>query len=119
MKKFPSSNNLEKVKMKKKSRGFAFVDFNSTENALRCLNALNNVSGAFGDGTGTRRPIVEFSFDDVRKLQIQKARLDKKVNIVGSGDKKVITKKNNIKRLGRGQKQRLKRRLAKEAKTTQ
>jgi RNA recognition motif-containing protein len=100
----------EKIKMKKKSRGFAFVDFNSTENALRCLNAMNNVVGAFGDGTGTRRPIVEFSFDDVRKLQIQKARLEK-MGGVRDTPVKVIKKG---KRLGRGQKQRLKRRLAKQ-----
>ena len=107
----PAANGApqDKVKMKKKSRGFAFVDFNSTENALRCLNALNNVPGGFGDGTGTRRPIVEFSFDDVRKLQIQKARLDK----TGGKEVHVVSVKKN-KRLGRGQKQRLKRRLAKD-----
>ena len=104
----PTKGNNEKVKMKKKSRGFAFVDFSSTENALRCLNAMNNVAGSFGDGTGTRRPIVEFSFDDVRKLQIQKARLEKMGGIRDTPVK--VIKKG--KRLGRGQKQRMKRRLA-------
>ena len=104
----------EKVKMKKRSRGFAFVDFDSTENALRCLNAMNNVIGAFGDGTGTRRPIVEFSFDDVRKLQIQKARLEKTGGAMVK-DTSMVKKTGAMKkRLGRGQKQRLRRRLAKE-----
>jgi nucleolar protein 4 len=99
-----------KMAIKKKSRGFAFVDFTNTESALSCLKAMNNIVGGFGSGIA-KRPIVEFSFDDVRKLQIQKNR-----SLAVKKDTPPLRNENpkSIKRLGRGQKQRLKRKLAKE-----
>jgi len=102
-----------KTVIKKKSRGFAFIDFTTAEAALKCLQAMNNVPGAFGSGIA-KRPIVEFSFDDIRKLQIQQNRAQSKARKVENGIPAI--QKSAIKRLGRGQKQRLKRRLAKEKK---
>ena len=100
-----------KMKHKKRSRGFAFVDFTNSENAMRCLEAVNNVPGAFGILHPVRRPIVEFSFDDVRKLQIQKQRALKQSPVPQTRAvhkvKKVI--------MGRGKKQRMKKRAAREA----
>lgn len=111
-KKAQSEPQLE-MKEKKRSRGFAFVDFKDSERALKCLRAMNNKPGAFGETDPKRRPIVEFSFDDVRKLQIQQSRAvakrpDTKTKIV-----KPVGPAIN-KKLSRGQKQREKRRAQRE-----
>jgi RNA recognition motif-containing protein len=112
--KTPTTNQDTKLEMKekKKSRGFAFIDFTNSDSALKCLEAMNNVPGAFGEAFGNRRPIVEFSFDDVRKLQIQKQRELKKSRVTDTIKpqvKKVIDKK-----LSRGQRQRAQRRALRE-----
>jgi len=121
----PESDNEEKkeskeaveTKEKKRSRGFAFVDFKDSERALKCLQAMNNVPGAFGETDPKRRPIVEFSFDDVRKLQIQQQRAFKQSKV--RTDAKIISKPPmDKKKLSRGQKQREKRRAQREAAPT-
>ena len=108
----PTGSGKIPMKEKKRSRGFAFVDFADSERAMRCLEATNNVPGAFGEKDPKRRPIVEFSFDDVRKLQIQQQRAAKQATKPSNemGVKKTIEKK-----LSRGQKQRAKRRAEREA----
>jgi RNA recognition motif-containing protein len=108
----PTGSGKIPMKEKKRSRGFAFVDFADSERAMRCLEATNNVPGAFGEKDPKRRPIVEFSFDDVRKLQIQQQRAVKQAAKPSNemGVKKTIEKK-----LSRGQKQRAKRRAEREA----
>ena len=103
------------MKEKKRSRGFAFVDLVDSERALKCLEAMNNVPGAFGDVDPKRRPIVEFSFDDVRKLQIQQQRAIKQANKRKDDVKPVKAKPSISKKLSRGQKQREKRRAQREA----
>jgi nucleolar protein 4 len=101
------------MKTKKKSRGFAFADFKSTESALTCLKAMNNIMGAFGESI-PRRPVVEFAFDDIRKLQIQEMRQAHTTQKTPLGNKPRRTiSKDKPKKLSRGQKQRLKRREAK------
>jgi RNA recognition motif-containing protein len=111
-----TGNTKVEMKERKKSRGFAFVDFVNSESAMKCLEAMNNVPGAFGPSQPNRRPIVEFSFDDVRKLQIQKQR-ELKTQQPGKGRvEKVITKKpRDEAKLSRGQRQRAKRRAMREA----
>lgn len=52
-----------------KSRGCAFVEFESHESALVCLRQMNNNPSLFGGKPA--RPIVEFAVENVRALQIQ------------------------------------------------
>ena len=107
------------MKEKKRSRGFAFVDFADSDRAMKCLEAFNNVPGAFGEKDPKRRPIVEFSFDDVRKLQIQQQRAVKQFAAKSASPqepKRSVDK--SIKKLSRGQKQREKRRASRANKDT-
>ncbi|XP_074757755.1 RNA-binding protein 28 [Athene noctua] len=53
------------------SLGFAFVDFGEHEQALAALRALNNNPHLFG---AHKRPIVEFSLEDRRKLKLKEQR---------------------------------------------
>lgn len=106
-----SSSKMD-MKERKKSRGFAFVDFVDLERAMKCLETMNNVPGAFGTEYAHRRPIVEFSFDDVRKLQIQKSRA---IKTEQSGKPaEVLKRKRDPTKLTRGQRQRAKRRALRE-----
>jgi hypothetical protein len=74
---------------------------------------MNNVMGAFGESI-PRRPVVEFAFDDIRKLQIQEMRQAHTTQKTPLGNKPRRTiSKDKPKKLSRGQKQRLKRREAK------
>lgn len=52
-----------------KSRGCAFVEFESHEHALVCLRQMNNNPALFGGKPA--RPIVEFAVENVRALKIQ------------------------------------------------
>jgi len=54
-----------------KSKGFAFVEFTEHLDALTCLRNLNNNPEAFTD---KKRPIVEFSIENMRALKIQEKR---------------------------------------------
>ena len=108
----PSNTKME-MKEKKKSRGFAFVDFVDSDRAMKCLEAMNNVPGAFGAEYAARRPIVEFSFDDVRKLQIQKNRA-LKTEQSGKQPVEQLKRKRDPSKLTRGQRQRAKRRALRE-----
>jgi nucleolar protein 4 len=89
------------------SKGFAFIEFKKPEFALKAIKLCNNDSKYFG---GKFRPIVEFSLEDHRVLRIRKLKLarQKKKNLEKIGEKE---KKEKI---GRGKKQRMKRKLKKE-----
>ena len=52
-----------------RSRGCAFVEFESAEHALVCLRQMNNNPHLFGGAA--KRPIVEFAIDSVRALKVQ------------------------------------------------
>ncbi|KAK8963605.1 Polyadenylate-binding protein 2 [Platanthera guangdongensis] len=67
-------NKKEQASVKKHhSRGVAFVDFEEHEHALVALRVLNNNPGTF---SSDRRPIVEFSLDNLEKLRLQKTKLE-------------------------------------------
>ncbi|KAK2519395.1 hypothetical protein Q9966_014021, partial [Columba livia] len=53
------------------SLGFAFVGFGAHEQALAALRSLNNNPHIFGPN---KRPIVEFSLEDRRKLKLKEQR---------------------------------------------
>nr|XP_056702652.1 RNA-binding protein 28 [Euleptes europaea] len=53
------------------SLGYAFVEFQEHEQALAALRRVNNNPQLFGD---QKRPIVEFSLEDRRKLKLKEQR---------------------------------------------
>ncbi|TRY88360.1 hypothetical protein DNTS_022249 [Danionella cerebrum] len=55
------------------SLGFGFVEFKEHEHALQALRHLNNNPDIFGP---QKRPIVEFSLEDSRKLKLKATRLE-------------------------------------------
>lgn len=57
-----------------KSLGYGFVEFSEHEHALQTLRHLNNNPTTFTDN---KRPIVEFSLEDDRKLKLKAMRLEK------------------------------------------
>uniref|UniRef100_A0A4W4FAL9 RNA-binding protein 28 n=1 Tax=Electrophorus electricus TaxID=8005 RepID=A0A4W4FAL9_ELEEL len=57
-----------------KSLGYGFVEFHQHEHALQALRHLNNNPTIF---TPSKRPIVEFSLEDSRKLKLKAARLQR------------------------------------------
>ncbi|KAF4101199.1 RNA-binding protein 28 [Onychostoma macrolepis] len=56
-----------------KSLGYGFVEFKEHEHALQALRHLNNNPDIFGP---QKRPIVEFSLEDGRKLKLKAMRLE-------------------------------------------
>ena len=90
------------------SKGFAFIEFKSHEIALKALKECNGNSKYFG---GKNKPIVEFALEDHRILRIRKLKLDRQKKF--SKDLRGENKGKNEK-IGRGKKQRLKRKMAKE-----
>ncbi|GMR36901.1 hypothetical protein PMAYCL1PPCAC_07096, partial [Pristionchus mayeri] len=67
-------NNLDD-KGVARSRGYGFVAFSSHSSALACLHALNNNAEIF---TSERRPIVEFSIENLQALKMRESRLGAK-----------------------------------------
>ncbi|XP_053409456.1 RNA-binding protein 28 [Nycticebus coucang] len=59
---------------KGQSLGYAFADFQEHEHALRALRHINNNPEIFGP---QKRPIVEFSLEDRRKLKIKELRIQR------------------------------------------
>ncbi|XP_061629443.1 RNA-binding protein 28 [Phyllopteryx taeniolatus] len=64
----------EKGQVMGQSLGYGFVQFTAHEHALATLRYLNNNPDIFG---GHKRPIVEFSLEDSRKLKIKEMRRQK------------------------------------------
>uniref|UniRef100_A0A2K6F9H8 RNA binding motif protein 28 n=1 Tax=Propithecus coquereli TaxID=379532 RepID=A0A2K6F9H8_PROCO len=56
------------------SLGYAFAEFQEHEHALRALRHINNNPEIFGP---QKRPIVEFSLEDRRKLKIKELRIQR------------------------------------------
>uniref|UniRef100_A0A9J8AVI5 RNA binding motif protein 28 n=1 Tax=Cyprinus carpio carpio TaxID=630221 RepID=A0A9J8AVI5_CYPCA len=56
-----------------KSLGYGFVEFKEHEHALQALRHLNNNPDIFGP---QKKPIVEFSLEDGRKLKLKAIRLE-------------------------------------------
>ncbi|XP_059916068.1 RNA-binding protein 28 isoform X2 [Gadus macrocephalus] len=61
----------EKGKATGQSLGYGFVEFQHPDHALSTIRHLNNNPDIFGP---TKRPIVEFSLEDGRKLKLKEAR---------------------------------------------
>ena len=95
-----------------RSKGYGFIDFSTHEAAMTCLKALNNNASAVSPGN-RKSPIVEFAFEDKRKLRIQELAKERH-----SKAAKARADPEKPKRLGRGKKQREKKRLAKAALST-
>jgi len=60
--------------MQKKSLGFGFINLSRHELALRVIELLNNNKNVFGPN---RRPIVQFSVENRRALQLQEQRRER------------------------------------------
>ena len=92
------------------SKGIAFIEFKKHEYALQAMKLCNNDAKYFG---GKFKPIVEFSLEDHRILRIRNLKLSrqKKKNLDRLGD----DKKEKQEKMSRGKKQRMKRKMIKEA----
>ncbi|KAI5274072.1 Rna-Binding Protein 28 [Manis pentadactyla] len=68
-------------KVKGQSLGYAFAEFQEHEHALTALRHINNSPEIFGP---QKRPIVEFSLEDRRKLKIKELRIQRSLQKVKS-----------------------------------
>ncbi|XP_032160989.1 RNA-binding protein 28 [Mustela erminea] len=68
-------------KVKGQSLGYAFAEFQDHEHALTALRHINNNPEIFGP---LKRPIVEFSLEDRRKLKIKELRIQRSLQKVKS-----------------------------------
>ncbi|XP_040199149.1 RNA-binding protein 28 [Rana temporaria] len=64
---------------KGQSLGFAFVDFSDHEHALAALRQINNNPDLFGP---KKRPIVEFSLEDLNKIKLKERRAQRSLEIL-------------------------------------
>ncbi|KAG8440114.1 hypothetical protein GDO86_006053 [Hymenochirus boettgeri] len=64
---------------KGQSLGYAFVEFLEHEHALTALRNVNNNPEVFGP---KKRPIVEFSLEDINKLKIKKQRAQRSLEVL-------------------------------------
>lgn len=62
---------MRELRGKGQSLGYAFVEFGEHEQALAALRSVNNNPHLFG---AQKRPIVEFSLEDRRKLKLKEQR---------------------------------------------
>ncbi|KAL2777641.1 RNA-binding protein 28 isoform 2 [Daubentonia madagascariensis] len=69
---------------KGQSLGYAFAEFQEHEHALRALRYINNNPEIFGP---QKRPIVEFSLEDRRKLKIKELRIQRSLQKMRSKPK--------------------------------
>ncbi|XP_025033274.1 RNA-binding protein 28-like, partial [Python bivittatus] len=65
---------MRELKGRGQSLGYAFVEFQEHEHALLALRQVNNSPQLFGD---QKRPIVEFSLEDGRKLKLKEQRAER------------------------------------------
>ncbi|EFO26863.1 hypothetical protein LOAG_01611, partial [Loa loa] len=72
------------------SRGFGFVNFSSHQDALSAMKHLNNNPDIF---TKEKRPIVEFSIENLVALRLRESRLEKSQQ-KQSGNEQVVSGKN-------------------------
>ncbi|XP_013931519.1 PREDICTED: RNA-binding protein 28 [Thamnophis sirtalis] len=65
---------MRELKGRGQSLGYAFVEFQQPQHALLALRHVNNNPQLFGD---QKRPIVEFSLEDGRKLRLKEQRAER------------------------------------------
>ncbi|XP_027017817.2 RNA-binding protein 28 [Tachysurus fulvidraco] len=75
------------------SLGYGFVEFQEHEHALQALRHLNNNPNIF---TANKRPIVEFSLEDGRKLKLKAMRAEKSRMASGSDPRAEKEKVNSV-----------------------
>uniref|UniRef100_A0A1A8PAD6 RNA-binding protein 28 n=1 Tax=Nothobranchius rachovii TaxID=451742 RepID=A0A1A8PAD6_9TELE len=83
----------EKGQVTGQSLGYGFVQFRDHEQALSTLRYLNNNPNIFGP---QKRPIVEFSLEDSRKLKLKEIRKQKQKDFLKNRSPKGETKKSQI-----------------------
>ncbi|CAI9565840.1 unnamed protein product [Staurois parvus] len=89
---------------KGQSLGFAFVEFTEHEHALAALRQINNNPDIFGP---KKRPIVEFSLEDLNKIRLKEKRAQRSLAKASSGGAPVkaqITDSSATKAIKRKQK---------------
>ncbi|XP_034032533.1 LOW QUALITY PROTEIN: RNA-binding protein 28 [Thalassophryne amazonica] len=79
----------EKGQVMGQSLGYAFVQFQEHEHTLTALRYLNNNPDIFGSH---KRPIVEFSLEDSRKLKMKEIRQQKNKDFLQNRPLKVLGK---------------------------
>ncbi|KAF2071767.1 hypothetical protein CYY_006913 [Polysphondylium violaceum] len=115
---------------KPKSKGFGFVEFNTHEGALSALHVINNNTKIFYNQSYPKskdhRPFVQFAVEDARAVKIQKEYHEKlrarqktqkfyrEQELKKNMNSNILNDAEAGQKLGRGQKQRLKKRLARE-----
>ncbi|GAM25555.1 hypothetical protein SAMD00019534_087300 [Acytostelium subglobosum LB1] len=109
---------------KPKSKGYGFVEVDDHQAALDLLHSLNNSTKVFNGTDGKEsRTFIQFSIEDARAVKKQKEIMEKihRNNIEKNKEafklkkeKKAQDKENGVKHLGRGAKQREKKRLLRE-----
>ncbi|CAF1685073.1 unnamed protein product, partial [Adineta ricciae] len=89
---------MKKNKEARKSLGFGFVNITRHEFALRLIELLNNNKHVFGPN---RRPIIQFSIENRRALQLQeqrRERLKAKQELLKNPTDKTISFESNRKK---------------------
>ncbi|XP_048465940.1 RNA-binding protein 28-like [Rhincodon typus] len=69
---------MAKTKGSGRSLGYGFVEFTEHSHSLTALRSLNNNPDIFGP---EKRPIVEFSLEDRRKLKIKEMRMQRNLQL--------------------------------------
>uniref|UniRef100_W5NES1 RNA-binding protein 28 n=1 Tax=Lepisosteus oculatus TaxID=7918 RepID=W5NES1_LEPOC len=86
-----------------RSLGYGFVQFQEHDHALKALRHLNNNPDIFGP---QKRPIVEFSLEDSRKLKIKENRAQKsKQNVAKAGENNKSKKSSKVLECGQKREQ--------------
>ncbi|KAM4553583.1 RNA-binding protein 28 [Fundulus diaphanus] len=83
----------EKGKVMGQSLGYGFVQFQDHEQALATLRYLNNNPNIFGPH---KRPIVEFSLEDSRKLKLKEMQKQRNKDFIQNRPVKVPVNKSQI-----------------------
>ncbi|KAG8576664.1 hypothetical protein GDO81_009931 [Engystomops pustulosus] len=80
-------------KVKGLSLGYGFVEFVEHEHALAALRQLNNNPDLFGP---KKRPIVEFSLEDLNKLKIKEQRKQRSLEVLKQKQAKAQAYNSNV-----------------------
>ncbi|XP_072258045.1 RNA-binding protein 28 [Pyxicephalus adspersus] len=76
---------------KGQSLGFAFVEFSEHDHALAALRQVNNNPDIFGP---KKRPIVEFSLEDMNKIKLKEKRTQRSLEVLRQKQAKALAAGN-------------------------
>lgn len=74
------------------SKGYGYIAFKKHEDALQCLRLLNNNPNVFGKN---KRPIVAFSIENIRALELKQRRLEGSKPKLNKSEKRKLKIANN------------------------